>query len=142
MRINPRLFDEDTTTQKEILEHFEHEDELSRRHCSYVHFISELFKSPDSYRSIDDPKYRQPTGNEIKEVFEHLASLHSKRVVCKMLGIKSKTNPTQTINRWINGESEIPYSAWRMLLILDGQVVQTNRLTSSDGSKPWEKFYE
>lgn len=142
MRINPRLFDEDSTTQKDILERYEHENELSRRHCSYVHFMSESFKSPDSYRSIDDPKYRQPTGEEIKDVFEHLVSFHSKRVVCKMLGIKSKTNPTQTINRWISEESDIPYTAWRMLLILDGRVVQTNRLTMPDGDKPWAKFYD
>lgn len=141
MRINPKMFDESAQKQKEILEHFEYEEELSRRHCSYVHFMAELYKAPASYYSIDNPKYRKPTGIEIKEVFEHLAGIHSKGVVCKMLGIKSKTNPTQTVNRWINEESEIPYSAWRMLLILDGRVVQTNRLIESDGSKPWKKFY-
>lgn len=142
MRINPRLFDEDSATQDSILERFEYENELSRRHCSYVHFISESFKSPDSYRSIDDPKYRKPTGEEVKEVFEHLVSYHSKGIVCKMLGIKSKTNPTQTVNRWISEESDIPYPAWRMLLILDGRVVQTNRLTTPEGEKPWTKFYD
>ncbi len=140
MRINPKLFEESKEAQDRILKRYEYEDELSRRHCSYVHFMAELHKAPDSYRSIDDPKYRPPTGEEIKEVFEHLAGVHSKGIVCKMLGIKSKTNPTQTINRWIEETSAIPYAAWRMLLILDGRVVQTHRLLESNGSKEWAKF--
>ncbi len=140
MRINPKLFEQSSEKQKEILERYEYEDELSRRHCSYVHFMAELHKAPDSYRSIDDPKYCPPTGEEVKEVFEHLATIHSKGVVCKMLGIKGTSNPSRTITRWIDETSAIPYAAWRMLLILDGRVVQTNRLLEDDGSKAWAHF--
>lgn len=68
--------------------------------------------------------------------------VNSKLVVTKMLGIKGKSNPMRTVNRWIDGENAIPYSAWRLLLILDGRVVQTNRLPTDTGEKPWKKYYQ
>ncbi|PSV33674.1 MULTISPECIES: hypothetical protein [unclassified Photobacterium] len=142
MRVNTDLFSLSAEVQAEINERHEYEQELSRRHCSYVHFIAESINQPDSYRSIDDPEYREPTPSEIREVFEHLAHVHSKGIVTKMLGIKGKSNPMRTINRWIDGESSIPYPAWRLLLILDGRVVQTNRLPTEIGEKPWKKYYK
>ncbi|PSV01213.1 hypothetical protein C0W80_09995 [Photobacterium leiognathi subsp. mandapamensis] len=141
MRINPKLFNLSAEKQEEINERHEYEQELSRRHCSYVHFIAESFSQPDSYRSIDDPEYREPTPDEVKVVFDHLANAHSKSVVTKMLGIKGKSNPMRTINRWIEGETAIPYPAWRLMLILDGRVVQTNRLPTDMGETPWKKYY-
>lgn len=142
MRINTNLFNLSAEKQQEVSEVHEHEQELSRRHCSYVHFIAESINQPDSYRSIDDPDYREPTPTEIQEVFDHLAVVNSKLVVTKMLGIKGKTNPMRTVNRWVDGENAIPYSAWRLLLILDGRVVQTNRLPTDTGEKPWKKYYQ
>ncbi|WP_305846487.1 hypothetical protein [Photobacterium kishitanii] len=139
--INPKLLAETAENQDKILAEFEHDIELTRRHCAQVHFVSEHIYRPDSYRSIDDPLYRDPTGEEIKEVFEHLASLHSKGIVTKMLGIRGTSNPTRTITRWIDGTNTIPYAAWRLLLILDGRVVETSRIPAADGSKPWEQFY-
>lgn len=139
--INPKLLGESKENQDKILSEFEHDIELTRRHCGQVHFVSEHIYRPDSYRSIDDPQYRKPTGEEIKEVFEHLASLHTKGIATKMLGITGTSNPTRTITRWIDGTNNIPYAAWRLMLILDGRVVETNRIPTTTGEKPWEKFF-
>ncbi|WP_240002642.1 hypothetical protein [Photobacterium kishitanii] len=140
--INTKLLNDTAENQDRILEEFEHDIELSRRQCAHVHFVAEHIYRPNSYRAIDDPKYRNPTGEEIKEVFEHLASMHSKGIATKMLGIKGTSNPTRTITRWIDGTNTIPYAAWRLLLILDGRAIETNRIPTEIGDKPWEKFYE
>jgi len=124
------------------MEHFDHEVELTRAHCGLVHFNHMVPFAPDSYRSIDDQKYVEPTPDEIKFVIEHLAKAHSKAVVSKMLGLKTSNDPTRVINRWMKGEAKIPYAAWRLLLILDGRVVQVNRLPDPNGVKSWEKYYK
>lgn len=142
MRINTELFDLPKEKQQTIREHFEHELDLSSRHCALVHFMNNHIDKPDSYRSVDDPKYRDPTLQEIADVIDHLASVHSIGIIAKQLGLKSKSNPTRTLNRWKNGEHEIPYPAWRLLLILDGRVVQVNRIPDADGTKAWMKHYD
>ncbi len=142
MRINPKLFDLPKEKQEAIREHFDHELDLASRHCALVHFMNRHIDRPDSYRSVDDPKYREPTPEEITEVIDHLAEVHSLGVVAKQLGLKSKSNPTRTLNRWKSGENEIPYAAWRLLLVLDGRVVQVNRIPDGDGAKSWTKYYE
>ncbi len=139
--MNLNLLDLSFDEQEKITEKFEFEKNLSVAHCAVVNFCSEAHPQPDSYRSIDDPLYREPTHDEFKEVVEHLASVHSLGVVSKMLGIYRKNDPNKTLKNWMNG-AKIPYTAWRMLLILDGRVVETNRLTLPDGKKPWAKFYE
>lgn len=140
-RVNMSLFDLELEKQEQILADFNYDERLSSRHCALVHFINESHKQPDSYRSIDDPKYREPTKEEVAEVINHLAEIHSKTIVSKQLGLKTESNPTKTINRWIRGESAIPYTAWRLLLILDGRVIETNRIPDGDGSKPWQYNY-
>ncbi|RJX65824.1 hypothetical protein DZ860_20910 [Vibrio sinensis] len=141
MRINPTLFDLPKEKQEKIREDFDYELDLVSRHCALVHFMNHHIDRPDSYRSIDDPLYREPTAEEITEVIDHLAEIHSLGVVSKQLGLKSKSNPTRTLNRWKSGENEIPYPAWRLLLVLDGRVVEVNRIPDADGQKAWAKFY-
>ncbi len=142
MRINPELFELSKEKQEAIREHFDHELELSSRHCALVHFMNNHIDRPDSYRSIDDPKYRSPIPREVADVIDHLASVHSLTIVAKQLGLKTNSNPTRTLNRWKSGENEIPYAAWRLLLILDGRVVQVNRIPDGDGVKSWAKYYD
>ncbi|NOH36547.1 hypothetical protein [Vibrio chagasii] len=142
MRINPDLFELPKKQQEKIRDEFDHELELSTQHCALVHLMNRHFERPDSYRSIDDPNYRDPTKEEITQVIDYLAKVHSLGVVAKQLGLKSKSNPTRTLNRWRNGENEIPYPAWRLLLILAGRVVQVNRVPELDNSKPWTKNYQ
>lgn len=139
-RVNSNLMDLDTDIQDQILSDFNYDERLVTRHCALVHFINEHYQQPDSYRSIDDPDYREPTKDEISIVIDHLAKIHSKTIVAKQLGLKIDSNPTKTLNRWIKGESTIPYTAWRMLLILDGRVVETNRIPDGDGYRAWEKW--
>lgn len=141
MRINPTLFDLPKEKQEKIREHFDYELDLASRHCALVHFMNHHIDRPDSYRSIDDPLYRDPTAEEITEVIDHLADIHSLGVVSKQLGLRSKSNPTRTLNRWKSGENEIPYPAWRLLLVLDGRVVEVNRIPDADGQKAWAKFF-
>lgn len=142
MRINPKLFELSKEIQKKIRDEFDNELDLSSRHCALVHFMNRHIERPDSYRSIDDPSYREPTIEEITEVIDYLADVHSLGVVAKQLGLKSKSNPTRTLNRWRSGENEIPYAAWRLLLVLSGRVVQVNRIPEADKSKPWTKNYQ
>ena len=142
MRINPKLLELPNLVQQQINEDFTTENYLSSRHCSLVHFMNDHYLRPDSYRSIDDPSYRDPTLEEISEVIDHLASIHSYGVVAKQLGLKGKSNQTRALKRWKNGENAIPYPAWRLLLILDGRVVEFNRIIEPDGSKPWAYNYE
>ncbi|MCD9465112.1 hypothetical protein GLP30_18910 [Photobacterium phosphoreum] len=139
--MNLNLLELDFDAQAKINQKFNFEKNLSIAHCAVVNFCPQKAILPDSYRSIDDPKYQHPTQNEFNEVVEHLAQVHSLGVVSKMLGIYRKNDPNKTIKNWMNG-AKIPYTAWRMLLVLDGRVVQTNRLTMPDGDKPWAKYYD
>ncbi|MCD9468963.1 MULTISPECIES: hypothetical protein [Photobacterium] len=141
MRINTKLLELPNLVQQQIEEDFTTENYLSSRHCSLVHFMNDHYLRPDSYRSIDDPSYRSPTLPEITEVIEHLASIHSLTIVAKQLGIIG-VNQTRTLRRWQKGINIMPYSAWRLLLILDGRVVEVNRIIEEDGSKPWTYNYE
>ncbi|WP_155395037.1 hypothetical protein [Photobacterium angustum] len=43
MRVNTNVFSLPAEVLAEINERHEHEQELSRRHCSYVHFIGGFF---------------------------------------------------------------------------------------------------
>lgn len=141
MKIENELLNRSLEEQKRAVERLDHDFELTKQHCLIVHVENSVMLSPDSYRSIDHPKYVEPTCDEIKTVIDHLAGIHSKTIVSKMLGLNVSNDPTRTINRWIKGDAKIPYAAWRMLLILDGRVVQVNRLPDANGVKHWQKFY-
>lgn len=130
-----------TSSQDPANEELAHNKQISIRHCEIVHTQHEQRQVPDSYRSIDDPLYRDPTPSEIAEVIDHLSKVQSKTIVAKQLGLQNKSNQTRSIERWKSGECRIPYPAWRLLLILDGRAVETNRIAEPDGSKPWSKFY-
>lgn len=60
-----------------------------------------------------DPRYRPPTADELREVTRMLALTGSQAGL--LLGVTSRA-----IRKWIGGESDVPYSAWRLLLIHAG----------------------
>ena len=61
-------------------------------------------------------RYRAPTKEEFRSVTQTLGLTGS--MVGQLLGVTSRA-----VRKWIGGESEIPYSAWRVLLIHAGLAV-------------------
>ena len=55
-------------------------------------------------------RYRAPSKDEFRSVTQTLGLTGS--VVGQLLGVDPRT-----VRKWIGGEREIPYSAWRLLLI-------------------------
>lgn len=137
-RVNLQLLDLSEEDQQRIIDSFQHDLHLTKRHCALVHFIENKSDQPNSYLPIDHPNYLPPSKNEFCEVVNYLAKVHSLSTVSRLLGIYKENDANKTINRWMNGNTSIPYSAWRMLLILSGRVVEVNRIVESDGSRPWE----
>lgn len=60
--------------------------------------------------------YMPPSPGEIRDTFKPLSASQ----VAAMLGVVSP----RTIRKWISGESQIPYSAWRLFLVMTGRVVE------------------
>ncbi len=60
-----------------------------------------------------DQRYTAPTPKEIAEVIRRLELTGSK--AGRLIGVDGRT-----IRRWIGNERDIPYSAWRLLLIEAG----------------------
>jgi hypothetical protein len=58
---------------------------------------------------LDDPRYVPPTAHEVREI------LHLLGVNPSLVNFVGTDGPT--LRTWIGGESDIPYSAWRVLLI-------------------------
>lgn len=56
-------------------------------------------------------KYRAPTPSEIRTVMQALGLTGSQAAA--LLGL----DHARTVRKWIGGESPMPYSAWRLLLI-------------------------
>lgn len=139
--INSIIFKLNTNQQDEANRIWAIEESLCRRQCAIVHSVNMYITKPNSYRSIDGPKYQQPTQPEISTVLQEMYIHHNKTVVSKMLGLKQGKTPTRTLNRWEAGEVEIPYTAWRMLLVLSGNAIQTDRIPNED-SNPWVNSYK
>jgi hypothetical protein len=57
---------------------------------------------------LTDPRYVPPTAHEVSEVL-HLLGFNESLV--HFVGVDRPR-----LRRWIGGDSEIPYSAWRVLL--------------------------
>ncbi len=69
---------------------------------------------PKSWRRYED-NWEAPSGQEIREIFHP----YSGSQVAKMLGISD----ARTVRKWIGEESKIPYSTWRLFLIMTGRVI-------------------
>ncbi len=63
-----------------------------------------------------DPSYQPPTPSEIRTAMQLSGMTASQGG--KVLGVNSRT-----IRKWIGGESPIPYSAWRLLLLELGEAI-------------------
>lgn len=62
-------------------------------------------------------RYRPPTKDEFRSVTQTLGLTGS--MVGKLLGVHART-----VRKWIGGETDIPYSAWRLLLIYAGLALE------------------
>ena len=62
-------------------------------------------------------RYRAPTKDEFRSVTQTLGLTGS--MVGALLGVTSRA-----VRKWIGGESEVPYSAWRLLLIHAGLAIE------------------
>ena len=60
-----------------------------------------------------DPRYAAPTSAEFREVTRLLGLTGSE--AGRLLGVDGRT-----IRKWIGGERDVPYSAWRLLLLEAG----------------------
>lgn len=74
-----------------------------------------------------DPNYRPPNGDEIREA-TRIAGLPASQAA-QLLGVTT----ARTIRKWIGGERDIPYSAWRLLLIYAGLVSAPSKEDSPAG---------
>ncbi|APJ05244.1 hypothetical protein [Silvanigrella aquatica] len=72
---------------------------------------------PNSWK-VFERGYISPSPEEIRTTFKGFSSTQ----LAKMLGLSDG----RVIRRWKSGESEIPYSAWRLFLIITERVVDLN----------------
>ncbi|MBX9838157.1 MAG: hypothetical protein K2X69_07545 [Silvanigrellaceae bacterium] len=69
---------------------------------------------PNSWK-VFERGYTSPSPEEIRMTFKGFSSSQ----LAKMLGLSDG----RVIRRWKSGESEIPYSAWRLFLIITERVI-------------------
>jgi DNA-binding transcriptional regulator YiaG len=72
-----------------------------------------------------DPNYMPPTPAEFRAVNQLLGLTGSQAGT--LLGVTSRA-----IRKWIGGESDVPYSAWRLLLIEAGLALGQRPSTLSN----------
>lgn len=82
-------------------------------------YTTDAFSRLDCCRVFTDPNYRSPTSDEIRMALK-IGGLTGGQAA-KLLGV-STVGGSRTVRKWTGGEREIPYSAWRLLLILIGVV--------------------
>ncbi len=75
--------------------------------------LADTKPSPLSWIEFDNG-YEPPTPEEIRETFKPYTGSE----VANMLGISD----SRSIRRWIGGDVQIPYAAWRLFLVLTGRV--------------------
>src|SRR5687767_7938778 len=63
-------------------------------------------------------RYRAPTKDEFRTVTQTLGLTGSE--TARLLGLEH----ARTVRKWIGGETAIPYSAWRLLLIHAGLALE------------------
>ena len=101
-----------------------------KRHVGIVYFMNPA--KLDSYRNIDDPKYRDPTNAEVIQVIDTMIFIgHCKTDIARMLGLKTASkDKTKVLRKWCDGGldevSSIPYSSWVHLLVLSGKTCLYN----------------
>ena len=69
--------------------------------------------TPPSWNEFDKG-YEAPAPEEIRDTFKPYTGSQ----VANMLGISD----SRSIRRWIGGDAQIPYAAWRLFLVLTGRV--------------------
>ena len=74
-------------------------------------------------------RYVAPSKDEFRTVTQTLGLTGP--AVGSLLGVSS-----QTVRKWIGGESEVPYSAWRLLLLHAGLALQDPDQPAGDPSRP------
>jgi hypothetical protein len=70
-------------------------------------------KKPASWNEFDKG-YESPEADEIRETFKPYTGSQ----IANMLGLSD----SRSVRRWIGGDVQIPYAAWRLFLILTGRV--------------------
>ena len=70
-------------------------------------------KRPASWNEFDRG-YQAPEPDELRETFKPYTGSQ----VAQMLGLSD----SRSVRRWIGGDVQIPYAAWRLFLILTGRV--------------------
>ena len=68
---------------------------------------------PASWNEFDKG-FVQPEADEIRDTFKPYTGSQ----VAQMLGLSD----SRSVRRWIGGDVQIPYAAWRLFLILTGRV--------------------
>lgn len=67
------------------------------------------------YLPITDPKYEPPT----RQLLERKFTEYDHKDIATLLGVD-----TRAIKRWLNGETAIPYTCWRLFLVATGEVAE------------------
>lgn len=80
---------------------------------------------PETLRPYCDKDYAQPTADEIRAALR-IGGLTGSQAGA-LLGVDGRT-----IRKWVGAEREIPYSAWRLLLIYIRAVAPDTAPTSQD----------
>ena len=70
---------------------------------------------PECFLVYDDDRYQAPTPEEVREALRRVSLTGA--AAGRVLGVSGRA-----IRRWTGGESDIPYSAWRLLLLETGQA--------------------
>ena len=70
-------------------------------------------KKPASWNEFNKG-YEPPEADEIRETFKPYTGSQ----IADMLGLSD----SRSVRRWIGGDVQIPYAAWRLFLILTGRV--------------------
>lgn len=90
--------------------------------------ISEFSKLPCCLQFTDD-EYRRPSIIEIKQLIRIMGLTGSQ--VAALVGV----NSSRTVRKWTGGEREIPYSAWRLLLIYAGIAIPTEDMKTTGAAR-------
>jgi len=111
---------------------------MSEEHASYnaetLPQTLDAFKNRNCTRLFTDEHYSPPTPEEVKQLI--ILSGWSQNDAAKLVGVKWDTSKgSSTIRKWKSDKAkkdhrEIPYSAWRLLLIYSG-VVNTDNHTGN-----------
>lgn len=92
---------------------------MQKRALDRIHAIVKTLETvdakpiPPSWNEFDKG-YEPPSPDEIRETFKP----YTRSQIAKMLGISD----SRSVRRWVGGDIQIPYAAWRLFLVLTGRV--------------------